>query len=113
MEIYTNDYKGDIPTQKTSKVFVYTINPNETDAAINNMIKKIKKAYDVDVDIKKLHRNNEGLIDTIKMKARHSGSSSWNVTYSASNSSDHVETIYMVMDTDNNDFKITNQKPGK
>lgn len=113
VEIYTNDYKGDIPIQTASKVFVYTINPNETDAAINNMIKKIKKAYDVDVDIKKLHRNDEGLIDTIKMKARHSGSSSWNVTYSASNSSDHVETIYMVMDTDNNDFKITNQKPGK
>ncbi|UAB84104.1 hypothetical protein INR75_18350 [Zunongwangia sp. SCSIO 43204] len=113
VEIYTNDYKGDIPAQTTSKVFVYTINPNETDAAINNMIKKIKKAYDVDVDIKKLHRNDEGLIYTIKMKARHSGSSSWNVTYSASNSSDHVETIYMVMDTDNNDFKITNQKPGK
>ncbi|SFC22712.1 Signal transducer regulating beta-lactamase production, contains metallopeptidase domain [Zunongwangia mangrovi] len=113
VEIYTNDYKGDIPTQKTSKVFVYTINPNETDAAINNMIKKIKKAYDVDVDIKKLHRNDEGLIDTVKMKARHSSSSSWNVTYSASNSSDHVETIYMVMDTENDDFKITNQKPGK
>ena len=113
VEIYTNDYKGDIPIQTTSKVFVYTINPNETDTAINSMIKKIKKAYDVDVDIKKLHRNDKGLIDSIKMKARHSGSSSWNVTYSASKSSDHVETIYMVMDTENDDFKITNQTPGK
>ncbi len=113
VEIYTNDYKGDIPIQTTSKVFVYTINPYETDAAINGMIKKIKKAYDVDVDIKKLHRNDEGLIDNIKMKARQSGSSSRNVTYSASNSNDHVETIYMIMDTENDDFKITNQTPGK
>ncbi|MFC6859218.1 M56 family metallopeptidase [Zunongwangia atlantica] len=113
VEIYTNDYKGDIPIQTTSKVFVYTINPYETDAAINGMIKKIKKAYDVDVDIKKLHRNDEGLIDNIKMKSRQSGSSSWNVTYSASNSSDHVETIYMIMDTENDAFKITNQTPGK
>ena len=76
------------------------------------MIAKIKKEYGVEIDIKKLHRNSEGMINNIKMKARHSGSSSWNVTYSSS-SSDHVEKIYMIMDTENDDFKITNQKPGK
>ena len=75
------------------------------------MIALIKKEYDIEVDIKKLHRNTDGMINSIKMKAKHTGSSSWNVTYSSSNSSDHVETIYMIMDTESGDFKITNQKP--
>ena len=111
VEVYTIDFKRELPGQSATKVFVYTIHQYETDAAINKMIALIKKEYDIEVDIKKLHRNTDGMINSIKMKAKHTGSSSWNVTYSSSNSSDHVETIYMIMDTESGDFKITNQKP--
>ncbi|WBL26583.1 M56 family metallopeptidase [Zunongwangia sp. HGR-M22] len=110
IEIYTKNYKGKLPQKSTT--FVYTIHPNETDAAIQNMVKTIQEKYNIEIDIKKLKRDDSGMINSVKIKARHKGSSSWNVTYSSS-SSDTIDEFYMIMDTKKDDFKITSEKPKK
>ncbi|WBL21469.1 M56 family metallopeptidase [Zunongwangia sp. HRR-M8] len=110
IEIYTKNYKGKLPQKSTT--FVYTIHPNETDEAIQNMVKTIQEKYNLEINIKKLKRDDSGMISSVKIKARHKGSSFWNVTYSES-SSDTIDEFYMIMDTKKDDFKITSEKPKK
>ncbi|MDN3596996.1 M56 family metallopeptidase [Zunongwangia endophytica] len=110
IEVYTKTFKGKLPQKSTT--FVYTIHPNETDAAIQNIIKAIQETYDIEINIKKLKRDDSGILTNVKIKARHKGASFWNVTYSAS-SSDSIDEFYMIMDTEKDDFKITSEKPKK
>ncbi|WP_417885723.1 M56 family metallopeptidase [Zunongwangia sp.] len=99
-----------IYTKQEPQVIVFTITASTTDAALHSNIKKLKADFGILIEIKRLKRNNNQKIKSIKLKAKKEENKGWKSSYSASDS-DQIDDFYMIYNKAEHSFTMTSDKP--